>query len=557
MAQNIEIKARVHDIARAHRLASALSDRPVESLSQRDIFFRTEGGRLKLRWQGDGRAYLVYYERADDAGPRSSVYHVAESQDPASLEEVLSAALGVRGEVRKHRTIYMVGTTRIHLDRVHGLGHFLELEAVLGPQQTLAQAYAMVASLMDQLAISDSDLIDVAYIDLLERNNRMKEDSEPYLDAALQRPALGRPHMSAGPTQARMDPQEKPMNRDQMLELLSELITCHSPAGEEREIDVVLRREFEATGAQVWQDGATNLYAHLPGPGTRVMVCAHKDEIGMAVTSLKEDGRLGVENCGGARPWKYGEGPVDVIADDGSIVRGILSVGSVHTKSGPVPELDRDRALTWDLMTIFTGLDGERLAAQGVHVGSRAVVARERKQLQHLGSYIASFALDDRMGLVSLITALRVLAERGTVDTAPDLTFVATHGEEIGMLGAVRAARAIQPEVCVALDTSPVAHGTPLSLDARPVVWYRERAYHNKDECDKLLRLAAELGFGAQACLYEASGSDAGRIKEAGLADRTVCFGFARDNSHGYEIAHVDAIVNVTRLLVTYLEGLA
>jgi putative aminopeptidase FrvX len=346
------------------------------------------------------------------------------------------------------------------------------------------------------------------------------------------------------------------MDRNQNLDLLSELIACHSPAGEEREIDAVVRREFESTGAKVWQDGATNLYAHLPGSGPRVMVCAHKDEIGMAITSVKEDGRLGVENCGGARPWKYGEGPVDVIADDGSTVRGILSIGSVHTKSGPIPELDRDRALTWDLVSIFTGMDTETLAARGVHVGSRAVVARERKQLQYVGSYVASFALDDRMGLVAIIAALRELAQQRDAEKMPDLTFVATHGEEIGMLGAVRAARAIQPEVCVALDTSPVAHGTPLSLDARPVVWYRERAYHNKDECDTLLRLASEQGFGGQPGLYEASGSDAGRIKEAGLADRTVCFGFARDNSHGYEIAHVDAIANVTRLLVAYLQQL-
>jgi putative aminopeptidase FrvX len=353
-----------------------------------------------------------------------------------------------------------------------------------------------------------------------------------------------------------MSEEEVPMDRSQTLELLAELVACHSPAGEEREVDAVIRREFEATGAEVWQDGATNLYAHLPGPGPRVMVCAHKDEIGMAVTELKADGRLGVENCGGARPWKYGEGPVDVIADDGSTLRGILSVGSVHTKTGPIPELDRDRALTWDLMTIFTGLSTESLAQRGVHVGSRAVVSRERKRLQKLGSYVASFALDDRMGLVAIIAALRELSEPGPAERMPDLTFVATHGEEVGMLGAVRAARAIEPEVCVALDTSPVAHGTPLTLDARPVVWYRERAYHNKSECDTLLRLASELGFGAQACLYEASGSDAGRIKEAGLADRTVCFGFARDNSHGYEITHVDAMVHVIRLLVAYLRQL-
>nr|NIV30056.1 hypothetical protein [Anaerolineae bacterium] len=310
------------------------------------------------------------------------------------------------------------------------------------------------------------------------------------------------------------------MNRDEMLALLSELIACHSPPGDEREIDAVLQREFEATGARAWSDDAGNLCAHLPGSGPRVMVCAHKDEIGMLVTGVRDDGRLEVQNCGGSRPWKYGEGPVDLITDDGQTLRGILSVGSVHTKTGPVPELDATRPLTWDLLTIFTGLDPDQLESTGIHVGTRAVVARERKQLQHLGQYIASFALDDRMGLVTLVAALREMSrsQAQASDSQLDLYFVATHGEEVGMLGAVRAARLLQPDLCIALDTSPVAHGTPLVVDPRPVVWYGERAYHNKSECDTLLRLARNLGFGAQACVYAASGSDAGRLKQGGLA---------------------------------------
>jgi putative aminopeptidase FrvX len=348
------------------------------------------------------------------------------------------------------------------------------------------------------------------------------------------------------------------MDLEEGLALLSELIACHSPAGEEQEIDAVVRREFEATGARVWQDNATNLYAHLPGSGPKVMVCAHKDEIGMVVTEVKEDGRLGVTNCGGARAWKYGEGPVDVIADDGRVVRGILSVGSVHTKTGPVRELDVDRPLTWDLVTVFTGLSRADLEARGVHAGSRAVVARERKQVQRLGDYVASFALDDRLGLAALIAGVREMSQspEPTASARPDLYFVAAHGEEVGMLGAMRAAQLLRPDVCVALDTSPVAHGTPVVLDDRPVVWYGERAYHNKAECDRLLRLARDLGFGAQPCVYAAAGSDAGRIKQAGLAGRTVCFGFARDNSHGFEIAHKGTLANVTRLLVEYLQQL-
>jgi len=343
------------------------------------------------------------------------------------------------------------------------------------------------------------------------------------------------------------------MDRGNMLDLLDELVRCHSPAGQEAEIDAVIRREFEALGVAVRQDEAGNLVAHLDGVGPRVMVVAHKDEIGMAVSAVREDGRLSVENCGGARPWKYGEGPIDLLTDSGDAVRGVLSVGSVHTKTGTVPQLDRDRALTWDLVSVFTGLSAAELAAKGIHVGSRVVVAKERKGLQRLGDYVAAFALDDRMGVVAMIAALSEMAKL-TPEERPDLYCVAAHGEEVGFLGAVYAAQQIRPSVCIALDTSPVAHGTPVELDPRPVIWYKEQAYHNKDVCDRLLALADELGFSAQACMYAASASDAGRIKELGLAGKTACFGFARDNSHGFEITHRDSIVNVAGLLTAYLK---
>ena len=59
------------------------------------------------------------------------------------------------------------------------------------------------------------------------------------------------------------------MEQEDMLDLLSELIVCHAPSGDESEIEFVIRREFEATGVKVWQDGATNLYAHVPGEGRK------------------------------------------------------------------------------------------------------------------------------------------------------------------------------------------------------------------------------------------------------------------------------------------------
>ena len=343
------------------------------------------------------------------------------------------------------------------------------------------------------------------------------------------------------------------MDKAQMLALLQELVSCHSPPGDESEIEPIIRREFEATGATVWQDAATNIYAHVPGEGPTVMVAAHKDEIGMIVTHVLDNGRLKVRNIGGSFPWKYGEGPVDILTDNGDTVRAILSVGSTHTRTGWISELRDKRALTWDLVTLYTGLTADEVQASGIHPGSRAVVARERKQIQHLGEMIACYALDDRMGLVSLIAALQEVQD---ASLPLNLYFVAPSMEEVGLMGAIRAAKVLEPEIVIAIDTSPVTHDTQSVVSASPIVWYGEAAYHLKRDCDTLLRLADELGFGAQPVVYDGSGSDAGGVKRTGMADRTVAFGFPRDNSHGYEIAHSDALVNVTRLLLAFLESL-
>jgi predicted adenylyl cyclase CyaB len=170
MAKNIEIKAKVCDMARLEHLAASISDGPPRTLVQRDVFFDVAKGRLKLRVSGSGGSYLVYYDRQNVPGPRPSDYVLSEIEDPGSLEQVLTAAFGVRGEVRKVRMLYMVGRTRIHLDSVKGLGEYVELEAVIGPEQAVEQGYAHIETLLQELEIREQDLVDAAYIDLLEAN---------------------------------------------------------------------------------------------------------------------------------------------------------------------------------------------------------------------------------------------------------------------------------------------------------------------------------------------------------------------------------------------------
>ncbi len=168
MPSNIEIKARVHDLAALNARAAALSDTLVQIIPQEDTFFNIPQGRLKLRQLAPDRGQLIYSERNDTSGPKRSNYFIAETADPAALKTALAAALGIRGVIRKKRSLYMVGQTRIHVDEVEGLGPFMELEVVLRPGQSEAEGQAIAADLMNKLNISESDLLEGAYMDLAE-----------------------------------------------------------------------------------------------------------------------------------------------------------------------------------------------------------------------------------------------------------------------------------------------------------------------------------------------------------------------------------------------------
>jgi len=171
MPANIEIKAYVRNLPSLRSRAEALSDTPVQVIPQEDTFFHTPKGRLKLRLLRPDFAQLVYYERADQGGPKRSNYHIYETHDPAGLRTALGMALGVRGVVRKTRYLYLAGQTRIHLDDVEGLGQFMELEVVLREDQSDADGQSIAEGLMTRLGIHKEDLLDGAYMDLLEKNS--------------------------------------------------------------------------------------------------------------------------------------------------------------------------------------------------------------------------------------------------------------------------------------------------------------------------------------------------------------------------------------------------
>jgi len=181
LRQNLELKARVDDLLAARHAVIDLGATPSGFERQRDTFFHSVHGRLKLReidrWQAGldttvvppttRSAELIWYVRPDHLDTHTNNYRVLPQPDPEGLHAALTAACGVRGVVEKGRAILLWNGVRIHLDMVANLGTYAEFEAVLGPDLDETTATHHLATLQEALGIADDDRIACAYADLL------------------------------------------------------------------------------------------------------------------------------------------------------------------------------------------------------------------------------------------------------------------------------------------------------------------------------------------------------------------------------------------------------
>ncbi|WP_109476735.1 class IV adenylate cyclase [Paraburkholderia sp. C35] len=170
MARNIEIKARAQQFEQLRERAAALSPDAPMIFRQQDFFYDVPRGRLKLRQFDDGTpAELIFYQRDDRDGPKASYYTRSPVTNPEAMHSLLATALTTRGIVSKERHVYIVGRTRIHLDRVDGLGDFVELEVVLAQDDDEEGGEKEAHAVFAKLGVPESDLVAVAYVDMLNQ----------------------------------------------------------------------------------------------------------------------------------------------------------------------------------------------------------------------------------------------------------------------------------------------------------------------------------------------------------------------------------------------------
>ncbi len=343
------------------------------------------------------------------------------------------------------------------------------------------------------------------------------------------------------------------MDRDSIFATLSDLGGCHSPSGDEAAVDAYLLERLGRVG-EPRVDAAGNIVLRLAGRGEGLpaAVLAHKDEIGGLVKRVEPNGRLVAVTLGDAHPWIWGEGPVEILGRN-STVLGVLSFGARHVspESPQRKQLD-DTPVRWKDVWIETKLTPSALEEAGVHAGCRVVPAAARKRPVRLGAegeYVAAYAIDDKGAVAGLLE----LAER-LEQPRRDVDLVFTAREEIGCHGAQWYARHVEVDSLIAFEVAPVAEEYAISPGPDPILIAADAHGPLHDELGRELYDAARAaGLSIRHAAVTRYGSDASTALHTGLAARTACLAFATENTHGFEIAHLDAIAACVTVLERWL----
>jgi putative aminopeptidase FrvX len=249
---------------------------------------------------------------------------------------------------------------------------------------------------------------------------------------------------------------------DDLAGLLAKFSNAHGLSGYEDDVAALLRAELEPLVDEVRTDNMGNVVGIRSGQGPAVMVAAHMDEIGLVVSHIDADGFLRFVPVGGWFDQTILSQRMLVRTRDGGTAVGVVGSKPPHLMDAE----DRKKMVKIKDMFIDCGATSAADAeAMGIEIGSTITVDQELKLMGN--DFVTGKALDNRAGLVMLVSALRRLKGKKVKAT---IQAVGTVQEEVGLKGARTSAFDLNPDVAIATDvTIPGDHPGVSQNDAHVV----------------------------------------------------------------------------------------
>ena len=228
------------------------------------------------------------------------------------------------------------------------------------------------------------------------------------------------------------------------LAFLKQLLSTPGPSGDEDAPARLWRTEARTFADSVRADVNGNSFAVLEGPGPRVLLAGHIDEIGVMVTYIDDEGFLSFGVIGGWDAQVLVGQRVRLLGQGGEVI-GVIGKKPIHLLK---PD-ERGQSSMIEQMWIDIGATSRTEALTRVRVGTSGVLDAPLYELPN--GRLVSRSLDNRVGAFIVLEALRRLNQDRPLAT---VAAVATAQEEITLAGAATAAFSFEPHIAIAVDVT-------------------------------------------------------------------------------------------------------
>ena len=322
--------------------------------------------------------------------------------------------------------------------------------------------------------------------------------------------------------------------------LLEELTKVFGPSGNEDRIRAKIIDEIRPYADSITVDKLGNLIATKIGPGEKLMLAAHMDEIGVIITNADEKGFLRFSNVGGVSPFT-------LIGQRVFFANGTTGVFGME-------KIDDIKDLKLNKMFIDIGAKSKEKALEKINIGEMGVYNR---QFSDAGDHIISNSLDDRAGCAVLIKVLKELK-------APNYNIfvVFTVQEEVGLRGAKTSAYGLEPDLAIAVDVTdtgdtPEASEIAVELGKGPAIKIKDSSVICHPKVKKaLIDAAARRNIPFQLEVLEKGGTDTGAIHLTRSGVPSGALSIPTRYIHTpTEMANLNDIEQGVQLLIELIEG--
>jgi putative aminopeptidase FrvX len=344
------------------------------------------------------------------------------------------------------------------------------------------------------------------------------------------------------------------ITEDRILKDVAQFVAARGPSGQEDEVREICQRRMSEFCDQVTIDPVGHVIGKIKGkkpePGIKVLV--HMDENSLFIKRIEASGKILVRPIGGIRYWRVGDGPVEVLTDDGQVIPGVLGRGPRHTvENAAVKAANAGTAPNWELAYVNTRLSKEEMEKRGVQPGSRVILARSRRSLFTFEDCVGGYFFDDRANFAVMLAAGEEVKRNGPPEC--DVYLIGTSMEENGGAAAYTV-RTVPGLITIALEAIPAAPEYEIPLDDVPVIAVKDGLVLYTRSVWRSLTAAAERASTGYRCrTLDRIGSDASLCFKTGSTPQIGMLGFPTDNTHGFEVCLPAGMANCAKLLAAYL----